>query len=83
MAKDLGGTIWVNSVEKVRMNLLAKELRSQTVSPGTSGGGFVFVPTGKVGNPVREVFLDVPVKGGPSNQDINFYFRIEMEGARK
>lgn len=43
----------------------------------------MFVPTGKVGNPVREVFLDVPVKGGPSNQDINFYFRIEMEGARK
>jgi hypothetical protein len=62
------------------MNLLAKELRSQTVAPGKSGGGFVFVPAGKS---AREVFLDVPVLGGPSDQEIHFHFQIEMRSGKQ
>jgi hypothetical protein len=76
-------TIFFHSVYGQRMNLLAKQLQSQTVSPGKTGGGFVFVAAGKGGKSAREVFLNVPVKGGPSDQDINFQFRIEMEGGKK
>lgn len=68
-----------SSVSNARMNLMKQELRSQTLSPGKSGGGFVFVPVGKT---VREVFLDVPVKAGPSDQDIHFNFRIEMRSGK-
>lgn len=80
---------WMRHVSDQRMNLLAKELRSQTVSPGKSGGGFVFVPAGESIDrgrhrtpgfrAAREVFLDLPVKGSQSDQDIHFYFRIEMK----
>jgi hypothetical protein len=71
------------NVSNVRMNLLKKELRSQTVAPGKAGNGFVFVPTGKGGKPAKEVSLDVPVKGGASDEDIHFYYRIDMVGGKK
>jgi hypothetical protein len=71
-----------SSISNARMNLMKKELRSQTFSPGKSGGGFVFVPVGKGGKSVREVFLDVPVKAGPPDQDIHFNFRIEMRSGK-
>lgn len=69
-----------SKLSNVRMNLLKKELRSQTVSPGKGGGGFVLVPTGKG---AKEVFLDVPVKDGASNEDIHFYFQIDMRSEGK
>jgi hypothetical protein len=71
-------SIAVHGLSDVRVNLLKKELRSQTVAPGKVGSGFVFVPTGKGGKPAAEVSMDVPIKGGPSDEDIHFYFRIDM-----
>lgn len=70
--------LWASKMSDVRMNLLKKELRSQTVAPGKVGGGFLFAPTGGGGKPSKEVILDVPVKNGASNEDIHFYFRIDM-----
>ena len=69
-----------SKLSSVRMNLLRKELRSQTVAPGKGGGGFVLVPTGKG---AKGVFLDVPVKDGASNEDIHFYFQIDMRSEGK
>jgi hypothetical protein len=73
----------VSNVSDVRMNLLKKELRSQTIAPGKAGNGFVFVPTGKGGKPAKELSLDVPVKAGASGEDIHFYSRIDMAGSKK
>jgi hypothetical protein len=72
--------ILLPSINSQRMNLLAKELRSQTVSPGKSGSGFVFVPVRKSAS---KVFLDVPVKDGQSDQDIHFHFQIEMRSGKR
>lgn len=73
----------VSNTSNVRLNLMEKELRSQTVAPGKAGGGFVFVPIGKGASLAKEVSLDVPVKDSASNQNIHFYFRIEMGSERK
>ena len=74
---------WLSTMSNVKMNLLKKELRSQTVEPGKTGGGFVFAPTGGEGKVAKEVFLDVPVKDGASNEVIHFYFRIDMRSEGK
>ncbi len=74
---------WLSNMSNVRMNMLKKELRSQTVAPSKTGGGFVFAPTGANGNAAKEVFLDVPVKAGASNENIHFYFRIDMRSEGK
>jgi len=73
----------VSNVSNIRMNLLKKELRSQTFAPGKAGGGFVFVPIDKGGGPAKELVLDVPVKDGASNENIHFYFRIDMRSEGK
>ena len=70
--------LWASKMSDVRMNLLKKELRSQTVDPGRTGGGFLFAPTGGGSKSAKEVILDIPVKDGASNEDIHFYFRIDM-----
>jgi hypothetical protein len=69
---------WASKISEVRMNLLKKELRSQTVAPGKSGGGFLFAPLGADRKASKEVFLDIPIRDGASDEDIHFYFRIDM-----
>lgn len=67
----------------VRMNLLAKEIRTQTVVPGKAGGGFLYLPTSENGVPSKEGLLDVPVQGSASGALIHFYFRIDMRPSEK
>jgi hypothetical protein len=69
---------WASKMSNVRMNLLRKELRSQTVAPSKTGGGFAFVPNRADGRPAEEAFLDVPVQGSGLDEEVHFYFRIKM-----
>ncbi|MGA2992479.1 MAG: hypothetical protein ABSD88_18580 [Candidatus Korobacteraceae bacterium] len=74
---------WLSKMSDVRMNLLKKELQSQTVAPGKAGGGFVFAPIGKGSKAAKEVLLDVPMRSTSSNESIHFYFGIDVNSGKK
>jgi hypothetical protein len=73
----------LSKISEIRLNLLEKELRSLTVAPGKAGGGFVFLPASESGKRVKQVFLEIPVKAGASNEKVRFHFRIELGAEAK
>jgi hypothetical protein len=73
----------LSNITNIRLNLLEKELRSQTVAPGKTGGGFVFAPVMEGRTRAKDVLLDVPLKDGDSNEDVHFHFRIDTGAEAK
>jgi hypothetical protein len=67
----------------VKRNILVKELRSQTIAPGKSGSGFLYVPVGKPGAGKRKVILNIPLSLDDGQETLVFTFDLEVPGGEK
>lgn len=65
----------VTEVTEVRENMMKKELRSKTLSPGSSVYGFVYVPV-PTDAPRKKVHLQVPLTNAQSSETevVNLFF---------
>ncbi len=65
----------INDVTHERENLVKKEVRSRTLSPGSSVSGFVYVPV-PTGTPRKKMHLQVPLTNAQSGeiQVMNLFF---------
>jgi len=65
----------VNDVSDVRENLMKKEVRSKTLSPGASVNGFVYVPVPTDGSR-KKIHLQVPLTNTQSSEIevVNLFF---------
>jgi hypothetical protein len=65
----------VRDVTEVRENLMKKEVRSKTLSPGSSAYGFVYVPV-PTDAPRKKMHLQVPLTNARSgeNEVVNLFF---------
>ncbi len=72
------GLKMIAGASEVKQNILVKELRSQTIPPGKSGSGFLYVPVGKPGASKRTVVLNVPLSLDDSSETLVFTFDLEV-----
>jgi hypothetical protein len=70
----------IAAASEVKQNILVKELRSQTIAPGKSGSGFLYVPVGKPGIGKRKVILNIPLSLDDSQETLVFTFDMEIPG---
>jgi hypothetical protein len=68
----------ISGASKVKQNILVKELRSQTVAPGKSGSGFLYVPIGKTGAAKLKVILTLPLSLDDKQEALAFTFDLEV-----
>lgn len=72
------GLKMIAGASEVKQNILVRELRSQTIAPGKSGSGFLYVPVGKPGASKRVVVLNVPLSLDDSSETLVFAFDLEV-----
>jgi len=65
----------VTNATRVRENMMKKEVRSKTLSPGSSVYGFVYVPV-PTDAPRKKVHLEVPLTNAQSSETevVNLFF---------
>ena len=65
----------VTNATQVRENMMKKEVRSKTLSPGSSVYGFVYVPV-PTDAPRKKVHLEVPLTNAQSSETevVNLFF---------
>lgn len=72
----MGGVV-AAKLTKIRHVLLATELQSATISPGSAVHGFVFVPVRKVGGSPQPTRIQIPVTSVPRGDAMTFEFDIQ------
>ena len=77
------GLKMIAAASDVKRNILVKELRSQTIAPGKSGSGFLYVPVGKPGAGKRKVILNIPLSLDDGQETLVFTFDLEVPGGEK
>lgn len=66
------GTVKMIKAAEVKQNILKKELRSQTLSPGQTGHGFLYVPVDAATNPREKIRLRVRLSLTGSKTPVEF-----------
>lgn len=72
----LMGGVAVANLTKIRHVLLATELQSATISPGSSVHGFVFVPVRKTRRSPQPTRIEIPLTSVPRADVVTFDFDL-------
>ncbi|MFN7947683.1 MAG: hypothetical protein U0Z53_20200 [Blastocatellia bacterium] len=74
------GLKMIAAASQVKQNILVRELRSQTISPGKTGSGFLYVPVGKPATEQRKVALNIALTLADRPDEFVFTFELDIPG---
>ena len=67
------GLKMIASASEVKQNVLRNELRTQTISPGKSGSGFLYLPPAVAGG---RITLRIPISMSDQSEPLHFDFPV-------